>query len=763
VIETGEPLFMAKVAPEALRADVKPEFGPLIERFPPTSLIIVPLKARARTIGLLYVARRGPVLLDEQDLELACEFAQRAAIVIDNARMFRDLRERAALLEQSEQRFATTLRAIGDAVIATDDAMLVTFLNPHAERLTGWSLEQARGRRLDEVFELRDELSGERLDPTFVRDAALGRGRTAGRVVLVSRDQERVPIENSIAPIVSEGGGRAGVVLVFRDATESRAAAQRRRFLAEASAILLASLDYEQTLGRIARLAVPAVADWCVVDLVNDAGGIERVATAHVDPDKMLLANEFQKRYPPDPHAPSGVAKVIRTGEPELATEIDRELIASIPDLERRRIVESLGLRSYVIVPLVARGRILGAMTCISAESERRYRERDLELLQELAGRVAYAVDNARLFKLSQEAVAVRDEFLSIASHELRTPLTPLGLQLEMLEQSLARMSPAPEGAARKLEIARRQVDRLARLVEGLLDVSRIATGRLHIEPEEMELEAALRDVVLEHRGLADRAGCSLELVSDGPVLGRWDRGRVEQIVGNLLVNAIKYSGGKPVEVRLTRDADQVEIAIVDRGLGIAAEDIDRIFERFERAVSARQYGGLGLGLYIARQLARAHGGEIEVESQLGAGATFTLRLPRDNRGAQPEPRSTDRPILLVDDDQDVRETVAELLAERGWPVCPAASGREALEQAQKTPPRLILLDMMMPDMDGWAFVAELRKRPELAAVPVVVFSAHDSTAEIAAALEVAGFLRKPFELSELLETIERTATPARA
>jgi PAS domain S-box-containing protein len=757
VLHTGEPLLASEITPSELRSGVPPELWSLLERFPPTSLIIVPLKARARTMGLLYIARRGGLNLDRHDLELAWDLAQRAAIVIDNARMFRDLRERAELLESSERRFSTTLSAIRDAVVAADDDMRVSFLNPHAERLTGWSLEEACGKPLDSIFELRDERSGERVEPSTLRDVAQASDGVSTNLVLVSRDSEHIPVESS-ASAISDGGPGRGVVLVFRDATDSRAAGRRRRFLAEASAILLASLDYEQTLRSIANVAVPAIADWCVVDLVKEGGGIDRVAIAHADPSKRELAAEYQRRYPPERDGQSGVFRVIESGQPELATEIRPEQVEALADPEQRRIVQSLGLRSYAIVPLVARGRTLGAMTCISAESGRRYRERDVELFQELANRIANAVDNSRLFKLSQESVAARDEFLSIASHELRTPLTPLGLQLEMLEQSLSRLEVPPSGALRKLEIARRQVDRLARLVEGLLDVSRIATGRLRIEPEEIDLEATLRDVVLEHRGMAERTGCTLELSSDGPLVGRWDRSRVEQIVANLLSNAIKYSAGKPIEVRLSQDDGIVSIAVVDRGLGIAAEDIERIFGRFERAVSSRQYGGLGLGLYIARQLARAHGGDISVESRLGAGATFTLRLPYWNGETESRVRALSRPILIVDDDDDVRDTVAELLGEKGFRVCTASSGRNALELARSELPSLILLDMMMPDMDGWAFVAELRKNPELASLPVIVFSAHDSTAEIAAALEVAGFLKKPFELSELIATVERSA-----
>jgi PAS domain S-box-containing protein len=229
-----------------------------------------------------------------------------------------------------------------------------------------------------------------------------------------------------------------------------------------------------------------------------------------------------------------------------------------------------------------------------------------------------------------QAAVGMRDDFMSIASHELRTPLSALQLQLQSLERLIAKCQDPllDERFARKLPAAVRQTDRLARLIDSLLDVSRIARGTLELQLEEFDLAEAVGDVVERFRDEAARAGSQLT-VDLQPVLGRWDRLRIEQIATNLLSNAIKYGAGKPIEIAVEPAGDDARISVSDHGIGIDREKVDRIFERFERAVSTRHYGGLGLGLYIVRQIAQAHEGSIHVESSPGRGARFTITLPR--------------------------------------------------------------------------------------------------------------------------------------
>ncbi|MFP2929525.1 ATP-binding protein [Pyxidicoccus sp. 3LG] len=230
-----------------------------------------------------------------------------------------------------------------------------------------------------------------------------------------------------------------------------------------------------------------------------------------------------------------------------------------------------------------------------------------------------------------REALRMRDEFLSVASHELKTPLTPLQLKLTTLRRAVETASPAQltgERLTRDLDVAIRQVRKLTDLVEDLLDVSRLSVGKLLLTPEAVDLSAVMRDVVTRYTPQATQVGCLIDLQAPEPVEGMWDRRRLDQAATNLLTNAMKYGSGKPVHVRVGVENEMATLSVRDEGIGIAPEHQRRIFERFVRAVSERNYGGLGLGLFITHQIVDAHGGHIDVQSEPGRGSTFTLRLP---------------------------------------------------------------------------------------------------------------------------------------
>ena len=437
---------------------------------------------------------------------------------------------------------------------------------------------------------------------------------------------------NRTVPLRDATGAITGWVGTATDIDERRQVAERRRFLDRAGAVLASSLDPEVTLRRLAELLVPSLADWCTIYIVDpERATPRRLVAAHADPAKVAWAEELHRQFPPDPSSPRGVYHVIRTGEAEYYPEIsDEVLAAAISDPRQLAIVRSLGMRSAMTLPLTARGATIGALTLISAESGHRYEEADLAFARELAERAALAVDNARLYQDAQEAVRVRDDFLSIASHELKTPLTPLQLHVDDLIRRAGGDGPplAPERVGAKLGTVARQVDRITALVDGLLDISRITQGRLQIDREQLDLAALVREIVDRFRGVADRAGCHV-LVEAPPALSAClDRLRVEQIVSNLVSNAIKFGAGEPVEVRLVDGRGVATITVKDHGIGIADADQARIFDRFERAVSTRHYGGFGLGLWISRQIVEALGGTIRVESTIGAGATFEVVLP---------------------------------------------------------------------------------------------------------------------------------------
>jgi predicted ATPase/signal transduction histidine kinase len=406
-------------------------------------------------------------------------------------------------------------------------------------------------------------------------------------------------------------------------------ARRRSAFLAEAGVLLSESLDYDETLGRLAQLCVRSLADWCVIDVV-DGEAVRRVRGAHADVGKEQLLRELQRRYPARLDSRHPAAEVLRTGRPYLLLDAsDEELRAHAEDDAHARLLRELGTRSVLAVPLVARGRVLGVMSLCSAAAGGRYGRAELDLAQELASRAATAVDNARLYRAAQEAIGFRDEFLSVASHELYTPMTSLMLSLEAILSATQSAEPVDPRAIRKLlDLVLRQGRRLVRLTGDLLDVARIERGQLLVEPAEVELTRLVRDVTERLQLDLDRARCAIEVRASGPVSGWWDRSRLEQVVTNLLTNAIKFAAGTTVEISMRALDCRARLEVRDRGIGISPERQRRIFDRFERGVSAEHFGGLGLGLYISRRIVEAHGGSIAVESEPGAGSTFTVDLP---------------------------------------------------------------------------------------------------------------------------------------
>ncbi|WP_437873535.1 AAA family ATPase [Sorangium sp. So ce363] len=421
--------------------------------------------------------------------------------------------------------------------------------------------------------------------------------------------------------------------------TAAEAAERRAAFLAEAGEIISASLDHGQVLSRLAWLSVRSFCDWCVIDFA-EGGEARRAFWAHRDPAKEPLIEELRRRYPADRHSPHPSARAWRDGGPLLLPEISDDIIRRhVEDDAHARLIRELGTRSLIVVPLVARGQAIGMLTVVSSAPERRYGDADLALVQEVARRAAIAIDNARLYSAAQEAVRTRDEFLTVATHELNTPMTSLTLTLEAMDRALrAGRSWDPQTMGRQVDRALRQAARLTRLNSELLDVSRINAARLRLDVAEVDLGEIVRDVLARFKLDLARAGCSVSLREGGRVVGLWDASRVDQIVSNLLANAIKFGAGKPVEISIGEEAGTARLSVRDHGIGIDPARQTQIFERFERAVSDRHYGGLGLGLYISRRIAEAHGGSICVESALGDGATFIVELPRTGppRGAEP-------------------------------------------------------------------------------------------------------------------------------
>jgi PAS domain S-box-containing protein len=429
-----------------------------------------------------------------------------------------------------------------------------------------------------------------------------------------------------------EAGGTARrFVGTGTDVTNERRAAERLRFLAGASTILSASLDHRFTLLELARLAVPRLADWCVIEVAGDTGELEQVASVHVDRDKERLATEMRAHYPPEVTPKAGFMHVIRRGQPIFAPIVTDELLdQAASDEVHRRFLRELGLRSGMILPIKTRDGTVAALGLFHVDSGRRYAADDLTFAEEVARRAAVALENARLYQKATRAIGIRDQFLSIASHELRTPLTPLTLQLSTLMRNIteARVAAIPIAKLEKqVAIMDKQARRLTVLIDELLDVSRISMGRLELKREPVELVALLADVVARSHAEASKAGVTILTEAPSRVTGSWDPNRLDQVFTNLISNVLKYAPGRPLHIRVGQEHDEVWVTLRDEGPGIAPADRQRIFGQFERAAPASM-GGLGLGLWIANRIVDAHDGSIDLESRLGEGSAFTVRLP---------------------------------------------------------------------------------------------------------------------------------------
>ncbi|MBE9159791.1 PAS domain S-box protein [Nodosilinea sp. LEGE 06152] len=571
----------------------------------------------------------------------------------------------------------------------------------------------------------------------------------------------------------------------------------RSALLVDISTTLASLLNHTDTLQQVADRVVPFFADWCTIDLLNAERGMERVAVAHCDPAKVELAWQLHRRYPQPVGAPVGLAQVLRLDQTELMADISAVNLESVAqDPEHLRLLEGLGLRSCIAAPLIARGQILGIISFVTAQSNRRYTPTDLALAENVAHQVAIAVDNARLYQDEQTARSeaeaanrIKDEFLAVLSHELRSPLNPiLGWS-----QLLQKRQPDPDTLIRGLQTIERNAKLQTQLIADLLDVSRILQGKLNLDITPVQLKATIEAAMETVRLAAEAKAIRLHTQLDAdvpPVLG--DAGRLQQVVWNLLSNAVKFTPeGGQVKIRLEAitpvpdhpiaqspaGATHAQIVVTDTGQGITPEFIPYIFDRFRQADSktTRQFGGLGLGLAIVRQLVELHGGTIAAVSPgAGLGATFTVRLPLPSnlkdatqetaayalhRALQPAQLPGVR-ILVVEDEADARDLLVLVLEQAGAVVTAVTSAAEALRQLPQLELDVLISDIAMPDVDGYMLLQQVRSQlaqqgtqPTFKAVALTAYAGEINRQQALA----AGFQRhlsKPFEPAELVAAI---------
>ncbi len=545
----------------------------------------------------------------------------------------RDLTRR----HEAEQRAAEAdalLRAIltstSDAIFVKDREGRYLAINAVGAAVLHRTPEQVIGH-VDSDF-LSEHLS---LELREVEDEVLRTGRTVQREDMIVVDGVRRWLLASRGIWRDAQGVVGGIVGMATNITERRRREQANSLLAEAGRVLAESLDYRTTLNTVAHLAVPALAEWCSVLVRKADGTLETLAVAHADPAREHAAREMVARFPNAPDTPMGASRVVSTGRSEVYTDISDDLLATVSrDATHLDMLRKLGMRSAMIVPMRVHGRTLGAISLIEAESGRQFTERDLPIAEELARRSALAIENAELFEAAASANRTKSEFLASISHELRTPLNAILGYTQLLSDGIT--GPVNAAQQHQLKRVRASATHLLGLIDEVLSFSRLEAGRETVALADVDVGDALEDAMTLVRPLAAARDLALELVPPPRPAGKplrmvTDVLRLRQILVNLLNNAVKFTDRGTITLATHLAGDDVVFTVRDTGIGIPSEHLERVFEPFwqvEQAAS-RRVGGTGLGLSVTRRLAHLLGGNVTVQSTVGEGTAFEVRLPR--------------------------------------------------------------------------------------------------------------------------------------
>lgn len=654
----------------------------------------VPLLRGGRLVGVLFVATVARREFQGDDLALLELVAERMSAAIDRAQLYEQARAIADDLQQAnelkeyalarhravEDQLTSLIEASGGLIASLElekmlpgilqlsrrlisaDGYALWGFNPETER---WAILSSDGLsdsylaqasmdaavstpQLDDVMivpdvdadpALRDRLFAEGIKSLLGSPLNIA-GEAHGALMFYYRTRHEFdPLEVRVGSALSNLVASALTTARLeeeqrRSAIQLSRANLKLRFLTEASAILADSLDYETTLQSVAQLAVPEIADWCAVNLLDDDGQMRTLSVAHVDPEKVEFVRTLESRYPADPDAAHGWPEVLRTGRSELINEIpDELLVEGAGDEGHLRVARAMGLTSSLCVPLIARGPVLGTITFVRAGNSRRLTESDVPLAEELARRAAVAIDNAQLFRATERTAAdlrraneAKDEFLGLVSHELRTPITTIMGNAEVLE----RRGDKIDAASRRGALADISAEslRLHRLIENMLVLARLEQGHT-IELEPVLLQRHLAHVVQMQLQRTPDAQIHLEIRGEVPPVGA-DPTYFEQVLQNLLTNAYKYSPpGAVIEVIAARDGDDVVISVGDRGSGISDDDRPHIFEPFYRSRrTSDQASGAGIGLAVCKRLVEVQGGQLWADAREGGGTVMRFSLP---------------------------------------------------------------------------------------------------------------------------------------
>jgi PAS domain S-box-containing protein len=664
-------------------------------------------------------------------------------------------------IRESEERFRGLAEAMPQMVYVLTPAGEVEYVNQRWRDFTGLSHADDAGMR--QVVHPDDyPLMTERW-----RDAA-ARGAPYEAEIRIQRAADRVYrwFLTRALPIRSAGGVVIKWFGTCTDIDGQKRAEQGQHILAEAGRLLTSSLDYQTTLANVCKLVVPIMADWCSLDLVGDDGHVQHLEVAHTDPAKLELAREYRRLYPARPHDRIGLMRVFRTGQPEFFAEVsDQHLVMGARDEEELRRLRELGIRSVMIVPITARGRALGALTLVMAESARRYSEDDLHLALSLGSRAALAIDSARLFEQLKTNDRRKDEFLAMLAHELRNPLAAIDNAVSLLSV------PNPSQIDWSVDVIGRHVRHLARMIDDLLDVSRITRGKIQLRTRTIDAYPVLEGAIESVRPLFEERKHRLNTSLAPDLMLQADPTRLEQIVANLLSNAAKYTES-PGQIWLQADREENEIVIRvrDTGVGIPPDQLPGVFELFvqgDRSLE-RSAGGLGIGLTLVQKLTELHGGTVIATSEgLGKGSEFTVRLPAAKQPLFDVARPVTKPesaskrparVLVVDDNVDLARGLGRLLEIQGHDVLVVHDGAAGLDKATEWHPEFVLLDIGLPGMDGYQVAALLKQQPDTKDAVVIGISGYGQDEDRRRSRQ-AGFdhhLVKPISSEDLIQVLQR-------
>ena len=666
-------------------------------------------------------------------------------------------------------------RAIESSMLAGVAVVDITgrqsYVNRAFAAMVGWEEGELVGRMPPFPYWPPEER--ERIEAAL-REVIAGNANPSGYELRFRRRDGRLFDALVLVSPFEEPADAPGFLASVYDITERKAAVRTARFLAEAGEILSRSLEYEETLRSISALVVPRFADWCFIDLIEAGGDLRRIAVAHPPgPVAEALALRLRRAYTAG-GVLYGSSDLLARGSTLLMNDVTAGVLAPIPrDPDHRDALLAMGIRCFISVPMSSRGKPFGVITFLGTEQVTSFDAHHVALAEELARRAALAVDNARLYRNAQEANRAKDEFLANLSHELRTPMTAiLGwahlLQLGDLE---------PEQVHLGLQTIRQSGEAQAKLIDDLLDVSRVVTGKLHLKAAPVPLAETLAAAIAAIRPAAEAKRQQLDIdirAGTATVLG--DPSRLQQVFWNLLSNAVKFTPpGGTIRLRLEDDDAHVLVTVQDTGEGIAAEFLPLIFERFRQAAtSIRGRSGLGLGLSIVKELVELHGGSIVATSGgPGRGSAFTVTLPRHegqhdaaagpNRGKQTHEILRSLRVLLVEDDQTTRTLLSTILSNFGADVADASCAADAEAVLAAFAPQILITDIEMPECDGISLLHLLRRtQSTLPAIAVSGYADDASRARVAAA-GFDGFVAKPLDPLLLADEMVRALASDRA